>query len=302
MRPPGTGEEFDVPASEMCYFVQPSPADPFGAVSAVQAAAAAINVDFDIQTTQRAAMARGCFPAMAVVCGKEPHPDVPASNWGRPRLTEQQRRQIIEAIRRRFEGPHRAGQIVVLDALIEKVERLSFAPDEMAFSELSKDTRERILMAFGISPYSLGSSEPGSRAASAVADYHFCRNVVNPLISLLNSGLQEWYLPVVAPDDDRLIVWIEPAEPFDPELEHQRMTLAAQMGVLTANELRRYAGLPEDETFEGQLVGGQNLGTTGMIATGVRNLVGEAVGDYAAEGLLRRAGLGGNGNGAVERP
>ena len=34
VRPPGTGEEFDVPATEMTYFVQPSPADPFGAVSA----------------------------------------------------------------------------------------------------------------------------------------------------------------------------------------------------------------------------------------------------------------------------
>jgi phage portal protein BeeE len=90
---PGTGETIHIPADRVVYFSLPSPSDPWGAVSPLQAAAEAVNNDDDIQRSQRAAFKRGIFPATAIIVGKQPVENVPGGL--RPHLTAAQQRQII---------------------------------------------------------------------------------------------------------------------------------------------------------------------------------------------------------------
>ena len=65
-----------------------------------------------------------------------------------------------------------------------------------------------------------------------------------------------------------------------------KMELAAKHGVLRMNELRQFAGLPEDPAFQGQLVGGKNLLTHSRIEAGVAEFVRGELGGVGADGIL----------------
>lgn len=282
IRPPHVGEAFTLPSDECVFFSQPDPADPWKSISPLDAVAESVNSDHDILTAQRAAFSNGIMPGMAVIVGKD-------ENGIRPTLSNSQRKQIISAIKRRFQGPQRAGEPVILDGLVERIEKLSLTPDEMGFQQSGKDVRDRILMAFGVSGYCVGASEPGSRAASAVADYHLVANVIRPILALINAALQEWYVPIVNEGNERLKIWLSEPEVDDQEMRHRKVELCCMNGVITVPELRRYAGLPEDQTFAGQVVGGMNMETTNPIQQGLRNMIDNAVAGNAADEIIERS-------------
>lgn len=50
----------------------------------------------------------------------------------------------------------------------------------------------------------------------------------------------------------------------------------SEVETMTAAELRAFCGLPEDKQFDGEIVGGKNLQTTGSIEAGIRQMVSEA--------------------------
>ena len=69
-------------------------------------------------------------------------------------------------------------------------------------------------------------------------------------IELLSQTLTEWLAPMFAADRERLVIWIEKVTPSDVEMDARRMTLLAQQGAVTLNELRQWAGLPELDAFD----------------------------------------------------
>ena len=279
VRPPHHAEAYPLPADECAYFNYPNPADPHGAISPLQAVGGAVDSDEAITSSRISMFRRGIHPTHVIRVGKN-------AEGMRLRLTDAQPRQIIGAIKKRYVGVEKHGEPLILDQLIEDVSRLSNTPAEMDWLSSEKSTKERIQQGFGTSPYITGGSEPGSRAASAVASQHFVEYTVNPKIELLSQSLTEWLGPMF----DGVVVWIEPATANDAEMAHKWAETLAKHGVITAHELRRLApfALPEEKAFDGQLVGGRNMQTSGPIEAGLRAMIQDALGDVGADGILEQ--------------
>lgn len=284
VRPPHSGEAFDIPADQCCYFSYPDPADPHGAVSPLQAAGGAVDADECMTASQAAMFRRGIHPSHAVIVGKEAMPD---GHMMRPRLSPAQQRQIIGAIRKRYADVHNHGEPIILDGLIEDVKRLSNTPAEMDWLSSGKTTKARILQVFGTNPIIAGEVEGANRASSLAAEDHFCSYTLNPKITLLSQCMTEWLGPMFG---GGVVVWIEECQPRDGEMELKKMELAAKHGVLRMNELRQFAGLPEDPAFQGQLVGGKDLTTTNLIERGVAEIVRGELGGAGADRILEMIG------------
>jgi len=242
VRPPNSTEALKLPAEECCYFAYPDPADPHGSLSPLSAVGGAVDADEAMTSSQISMFRRGIHPSHAILVGKQPVEGVPGGM--RPRLSDAQSRQIIGAILKRYAGVHRHGEPVILDGMIEDVKTLSHSPAEMDWLNSGKVTKARIMQGFGTNPIIAGEVEGANRASATAADKHFVDFTVNPKIELLSQCLTEWLGSMF---DDDLIIWIEPAVANDAEMELSRMTLAANSGVVGYNELRRFAGLPEQE-------------------------------------------------------
>ena len=292
VQPPGHSEVITVPADRMVYFSFPDPSDPFGAISPLQAVAAAVNNDADILQSQRAGFSRGMHPSHAIIIGKNTESGL------RPRLSGPQQRQIVEAIKTRYQGTSKHGEPLILDALIEDVKRLSLTPEEMNWMASSKDVKSRILEAFGVSPYVIGASEPGSRAASFVAEMHFLNNTVNPIIRLMNASLTEWLRPMFAKEGERLEVFIEEAKGDDDELNLKIAQVLLQGGAIEPNELRSMFGFAPLSSLEEHISTPQahaSYGAGNRLQDALGELVHEQVGELQADRILES--VSGNGNG-----
>ncbi len=283
IRPPTSGEAFDLPADDCCYFSYPSPSDPHGAYSPLQAAAGAVDADESIQTSQAAAFRQGLNPQHAVIVGKQPHPDVPGGV--RPALTNSQQRQIIAAIRKRYSGVARHGEPLILDALIEDVKKLSHSPEEMDWLNSGESMKRRIMQTFGTNPIIAGQIEGANRASSLAAEDHFTQYTLNPKIELLSQTMSAWLGPLF----DGVQVWIEPAVVHDIETELRKMDMAARHGVLTADELRHFCGLAKDKNFSGVLVGGKDMATTGLIERGLSEMIQNGLAAHEADQIVNQA-------------
>ncbi len=299
IRPPKQAEAINLPADECVYFAYPDPSDPHGALSPLQAAAHAVDADEAISDSQIAMFRRGIHPSHAIVVGRRPHPDVPGGI--RPRLTDAQQRQIINAIRKRYAGVAQHGEPLILDGLIEDVKRLSNTPAEMDWIGSGKYTKARIMQIFGVNPIIAGEIEGANRASATVADRHFVETTINPKIELLSQTLTEWLAPMFAQPGERLRVWIEPCKPADAEMSLKWAQLLVQAGVVSAHELRRLSpfDLPDDDAFDGRLVGGRNLSTSNLIAQGLQNMVADAMAAFEGDRILEAVSGGRNGNGRI---
>ncbi|MGE3180936.1 MAG: phage portal protein [Phycisphaerae bacterium] len=237
IRPNGAVEEFTIRGDEVLHLFYPDPADPNGAISPLSRIAEAVLVDQEIQTGQHAAFENGVFPKVILTAGRLP--DTPGMPGERPTLTADQRRQIIYAIKQAYGGTMNSGEPLILDSLIEKVEKLSHTPSEMDWMNSSKLTKSRILQAYGVSPILLGEVEGANRASATVADEIFVSNKVNPLIEMLSQAMTEWLGPMFATPREKLVVWIEPAVAHDPDISLKQWELGAKMGYVSQNEFRR---------------------------------------------------------------
>ncbi|MEX1095341.1 MAG: phage portal protein [Planctomycetales bacterium] len=247
VQPPNTGEWFDLPADQCCYFVYPDPADPHGAVAPLQAAGAAVDADESITTSQASMFRRGIHPSHAIIVGKNPSPNIPGGV--RPHLTPAQQRQIISAIQKRYSGVFHHGEPLILDGLIEDVKKLSNTPEEMDWQNSGKTTKERILQGFGVNGIIIGQVEGANRASSTEADRHFVEYTLNPKIELISQTMTEWFRWIF--NDDALVIWIEPCVPKDEDSRIKWLGLMATKGAITGDELRELSpfdlelGLPE---------------------------------------------------------
>ncbi len=279
IKPPGSAEAISLPSDEVCYFSYPDPADPWGSTSPLQAVGRAVDADEAITSSQAAMFRHGIHPSHVVKVGKD-------ANGMRSRLTQSQQNQIISAIRKRYAGTTQHGEPLILDGLIEDVSRLSSTVQEMDYLASGQQTKQRIQEGFGTSPYITGGSEPGSRAASAVASQHFVDYTINPKIELLSQCMTEWLSPMFG---GGLTIWIEPAISHDAEMQLKWAETLAKNGVITAHELRSLAplNLSEEKAFDGQLVGGKNMQTTNLIEQGIREMVAEIFSDNQAEKIFK---------------
>lgn len=251
IRPARTGTEYPVPGEDICFISLPDPSDPFGALSPLHSQAPAISTDEAIQTAQSQSFRNGIFPQVMIRAGKLPGM-LPGEQGEVPVLSPEQRRELISAIRQRFQGASNYGEPLIVDGLIESVERLSQSPAEMDFVQSGNAVRSRILRSYGINDAIIGELENSNRAAAAVAEQNFCSNVCNPLIELISQSLTKWgRLQFSDPD---LTIWLAPCTASDDELKLKQWEAAARMGYVSGNEFRRaILNLPDAPGLDGIL-------------------------------------------------
>ncbi|MBL8826577.1 MAG: phage portal protein [Planctomycetaceae bacterium] len=236
IRPPHSPEPIPVPGDAMAFFYLPDPSDPFGAVSPLSTQANAVDADEAIQEAQRRAFQNGVFPKMVITAGR-----LPGMNGGegqRPILEEGQRKQIIAAIKTLYQGVAKYDEPIILDGLIESVNKISNTPAEMDFLASGKQTKSRIMQAFGVNPMVTGEIEGANRAQAVVAEENFCSNAINPLLEMMSQVMTAWVGSAYASDREKLVVWIECCKPHDAEQSLKEWEVGLKLGAATPNEYR----------------------------------------------------------------
>lgn len=239
----------------------PNPANPLGALSPSGAQVAAIRIDDHIQTSQERFFENGIFPSVIVTVGKDPHPDHNPAGGIRPRLSGEQRRQVVGAIRKVMSGVSNYGNPAIVDGLIEKIERVSATSTEMGWDKSEDKVRTRILSAFGVHPYILG--EPvsvGGYAQAAKIEERFCKRV-NTYLEMLSNLMTS--LSGLAQSSEKIYVWWEPCASSDPSLRSMNLREARKNGDITKNELRAELGFPPDDSGIGSDTRAPLLDTVG---------------------------------------
>lgn len=251
VQPDGCVEPFLLDGSDVAYISLPDPKNPIlGSLSPLQSQAKAINADDGIQVAQQQAFENGIFPVHILHLAKD-------ANGRRLGLTGTQDRQVVSALKRRYVGAHKAGEPFVVGWPIESIDKMSRIPAEMDFLRSGQATKSRIMEAFGVNPLIVGEIEGANRAQAVVAEQIFASNVINPLLDLLGQVFTSKVAPAFA-GNERLVVWFDPVVPLDHEMQLKRWEVGMKHGVVTPNEFRVHVlNLPEDNQFDGQLVGGR---------------------------------------------
>lgn len=240
----------DLDRKNVAFAHMPNPSDLRSAIAPPTSQRMAIRIDDHIQTSQERFFQNGIFPSMILTVGRDPHPDVPAGI--RPRLNGAQRRQINSAINRVYAGVRNYGNPIILDGLIEGVERFSMNQQEMGWERSEDKIRARILSMFGVHPFILGEMAPSSYAQAFVVERQNCE-LVNSYLGLLSSLMTNFVGSLM--DDPNLLIWWQKCEPKNPAEENRLWIAARRAGDVTENEFRAHMGLPPDEDRNEVFVG-----------------------------------------------
>jgi len=222
----------------------PDPGHPLRALAPSTSQNRAIQIDENIQTSQQMFFENGLFNGTVVTVGKDPHPEAPGGGL-RPRLSNAQRRQVLNSIKKIMGGVMNYGEPAIVDGLIEKIERIAPSNNEMGWDKSEDKIRTRILSAFGVHPYILG--EPVSVGGSRqVADIHlrFCKRV-NTFLEMLSS-CTSGFISDPMDGKGRVVVWWENCEYPDQQLYWLNLRSARAQGDISKNEFRAELGFPPD--------------------------------------------------------
>lgn len=263
IKPAGQHEGFELDPENVArtYFADPS--DPKGSLSPLRGILAAIRTDDYIQTSQQQMFERGLNPNLIVTIGKEPDRE---GKERRPWLTGEQRRQFIRGIREMWSRQVNAGDPAILDGMIESVHKMHLTPQEMDFITSSDLVKRRIFQAFSINPISAGENVGTNRAQATEAEKQLCISAINPVLDAFSETMTDFLGPMYD-SPERLVVWIEPCEPKDPDLEIKRWQTALTNDVVTDGEYRVHVlGLEAgDEKLERNVLLSTVGGMTGSV-------------------------------------
>ncbi len=253
LKPFGGIEEHEIDGADVAAFTMPDPSNPFSSVSPLQSQALAVSTDEEIQNAQFRAFLNGVNPGLMIRVGRLPGAIGTTGEGQRPVLTGEQRQEIIDAVLKLYGGTANRQNPMIVDGLIEGVEKLTTSPQEMDFLDSGKQTKARILQAFGVNPIAVGEIEGANRASATVASQSFCETI-NPILELMSQVLTRW---VGGRFDEKLVAWIDPCKPDDPEQKLAEWKAARANGDVSTNEYRRnilnLPDVPGGDVFRDQL-------------------------------------------------
>lgn len=262
------------------YF--PHPADLKSAWSPLMACFPAVEIDRHILSSQRQTFERGIFPNVVLTVGQA-HDAQGKPTGRRPVLEGHQRRALIRAVRQVWYQSVGGGDPAIIDGLIERVHKLSNTPAEMDWTQSGKTVKERIFQTYGVNPIAVGQDQASNRAQAVEAERSICNGAVNPLLSMISEALTDFLGPVWD-DPPRLLVWIDPCVPNDPDLEIKRWSEGMKNGAADAEEYRaEILGLPPREQSRLASV----MGTPGGLNAFNNLLTARTNGAISVDGLVQ---------------
>lgn len=246
-----SSQGIDIDGSQVAFAQIPDPSDLLSALSPTESQITAVEIDDNIQTSQRHFFHNGIFPGAVVTIGKNAYQD--SSGVDRPRLSASQRRQIQSLVKRQMAGVQNYGEPAIIDGLIEKIERYTATQTEMGWEKSEQAVRTRILSSIGVHPFVMGepANVGGYAQAYNILEIFYAR--VNTFLDMLSTVMTELVnrIESAGGEDSNLLVWWQKNEAKDPSLRSKEIIFGFTKGAVTGDEYRLHIGLPPNENERG---------------------------------------------------
>ena len=219
-------------AAPVCHVRSFHPQDDHYGLSALQAAASAVDVHNAASRWSKALLDNAARPSGAIVYrGAD-------GNGG---LTSDQFDRLRDEMESQHQGARNAGRPMLLEGGLDW-KPMGFSPSDMEFQKTKEAAARDIAIAFGVPPMILGIPGEATYANYAEANRAFFRMTVLPLAARVLSSLANWLEDFTGeelelrPDADQI-----PALAVEREAQWRRVADAA---FLTDAEKRALLGLP----------------------------------------------------------
>lgn len=259
IRPGGSGESFEVGPEEMVYFYYPDPSDPLQAYSPLVAMAKTVMADESIEESVRRSFLNAVAPSFAITIGAPAEAGATGVAMPPPVLTRHQRKALKTILLEEYRGTLNTGMPLILDGFIKAIQNLNTPPREFDFLNSAQATEARLCKGWGINPIVMGHVEGANRASSAVADDHFCRNVINPRLVMM-SQTASCVMPQFFGGRRDEVVFFEPATSQDLDYELQLEEAMVSRGAMSNNEWRARHGMPRIQGGDAANIGNSGDG------------------------------------------
>ncbi len=209
------------------------PQDDHYGLSAMQAAASAIDVHNAASRWSKALLDNAARPSGAIVYkGADGHGQLGSDQYAR----------LVDELESHHQGARNAGRPMLLEGGLDW-KPMGFSPSDMEFQKTKESAAREIALAFGVPPMLLGLPGDNTYANYQEANRAFYRLTVLPLVAKVAAALSGW-LPMVfdpalkiLPDQDQI-----PALAIEREAQWRRV---GQADFLTQSEKRALLGLPK---------------------------------------------------------
>jgi HK97 family phage portal protein len=215
-------------ASPVLHLMLAHPVDDHYGLSAMEAAATAIDIHNEASRWNKAFLDNAARPSGALVYATD------GAN-----MSEEQYDRLKRELEEGFQGAANAGRPLLLEGGLDW-KPLSLSPKDMDFIELKNVAAREIALAFGVPPLVLGLAGDNTHANYAEANRVFWRQCVAPLVRKTAQSLSLWLSQhmggsvVLTPDFDGVDAMNETREPL-----WQAVTAA---DFLTVDEKRKMLG------------------------------------------------------------
>ena len=231
----GQTHRFDaaVRPGPICHVKSFHPTDDHYGLSALQAAAMAIDVHNAASRWSKGLLDNAARPSGALVY---------KGTDGLGAMSQDQFDKLSGEMEAQFSGARNAGRPMLLEGGLDW-KPMGFSPSDMEFQKTKEAAAREIALAFGVPPMLLGIPGDATYANYAEANRAFYRLTVLPLVARVTAQIGAWLgefegqVLQLAPDLDQV-----PALSAERDAQWARITAA---DFLTEAEKRRMLGLPE---------------------------------------------------------
>ncbi len=222
----------------ICHIKSFHPQDDYYGLSALQAAANAIDVHNSASRWSKALLDNAARPSGAIV--------YQGAN-GQAALSPDQYDRLVSEMETQHQGARNAGRPMLLEGGLDW-KPMGFSPSDMEFQKTKEAAAREISVAFGVPPMILGIPGDATYANYQEANRAFYRLTVLPLMARVASSLANWLSDF---SGERIDLRIDqdqvPALAAERDGQWRRISEAT---FLTAAEKRSLLGLPAQEVAD----------------------------------------------------
>lgn len=224
-----SGWQGEIPDTEVVWFCDPDPANPYGRGSGLaRTLADELETDEYAARHTRMTFLNRARPDLIIWPEETKHDAGTISPENAQRLGEKWRAE--------HQGFWRAA-LPFFSTRKLGIKELSQNFQELQLIDLRKHERDIIIQTFGMPPEELGIVESSNRATAEAAEFIFKKNVIVPRLEFLRAYIQERLVPEY---DERLV--IDYVSPVSEDREFNLKVATVAPWSLTADEWRAFAG------------------------------------------------------------
>lgn len=233
------GRRHRFPVRDICHVKSFHPQDDHYGLSALQAAASAIEVHNGASRWSLALLDNAARPSGAIVYNGPQGATMSPDQFDR----------LVAEMEAQHQGARNAGRPMLLEGGLDW-KPMGFSPSDMEFQKTKEAAAREIAIAFGVPPMILGIPGDATYANYQEANRAFVRLTVLPLATRVTQAISDWLSDftgeriALSPDLDGI-----PA--LGPEREAQWRRIGSA-SFLSAAEKRALLGLPPQEAPDGQ--------------------------------------------------